>query len=1015
MFRPIRWITASTSLPTMANWRNRDETRATSGTLRKDRRRRNREEFAGSPSNPSPMPARRFPGLVVATLLVGSILGTHPASAEPATRAGVAVVDATWHVGAAAGQYASDPFVDEGDPTVFAGSHGFDPHHHQLRRVPSYGIQSRLTVRALVVEGPDGTRAALVKNDLYIPQDILWRRTAQILEGGDSGIDREHLAIMVSHNHSSPYYSSTSWGPWLFQDSFDLRFFEYYAQRMARAVEEAAAGLVPVRMGASVTQFDKTHRHSYGPAIGDDGTPAGYPHSDNDHDMMVVRFDDVSDPRRPQPLAVLANFGLHPEFLEGNDLVTADYIGPLERMVDRATGAVLLWSQGSVGTAEPERSTYHSIHERLEFTHTDYAQAERGARLMADAIIDTWRDVDRVTPEDPDRFLPFAEGFPVAMVDRIFPGPLSHPYPSVSNCRTDRALGGRPQAPILGLPDCAGPQLPVNPGITTDELQAAGIPVPENYSAPSYTGLEETLAVHLQAVRLGDLLLAICPCEQWSDQTKNVKTRTDRAQDNIWVGFDWSARCSQNEDGTWACPNPRNEAETLTVSDAAFQKMRAQVRNDAAGWNDPEEVAWAESEPAEPAEIKGNYTHTELPPELGYGMTMTIGMANDYIGYIATYREYQRGDHYRKALTGFGPHSSDYLATRLVQMGGFLKGGPEPGDESDALLAAKNPPDQASADARAAALGAIAAAAIPAYEASLPDDGGAAEITRQPADIQRFDAAVFSWIGGSNYTDDPVVRVERKLGQAWKPYADMTGEVVVTVEFPENAQEGLAPYLQGDLEWEWTAHFEAFSSDLDDLGERKGVTQVGTYRFVVDGLRREGGEAAPYRLESEPFAVKPWKGVTVEDIRVDADGRVSFLVGPTTEIEVPTTDGSGSLTAVIGPIDYPDSYESTARFIREERTFRRDPSSPDDPSLFEWYCFTCSFRPWADTGEVASALVTIERSDGTVEVAPASLDADGRWRTAVTLRPGDRAYVAEEGVTSEHDEVNGARSAVVTA
>ena len=51
-------------------------------------------------------------------------------------------------------------------------------------------------------------------------------------------------------------------------------------------------------------------------------------------------------------------------------------------------------------------------------------------------------------------------------------------------------------------------------------------------------------------------------------------------------------------------------------------------------------------------------------------------MANDYNGYIASYREYQRGDHYRKALTAWGPHSSDYLASRLVAMGGHLNGGP---------------------------------------------------------------------------------------------------------------------------------------------------------------------------------------------------------------------------------------------------------------------------------------------------------------------------------------------------
>jgi hypothetical protein len=193
--------------------------------------------------------------------------------------------------------------------------------------------------------------------------------------------------MAVTHNHSSPFYSSTSWGVWAFQDVFDLRFYDYYSRRMAEAVERAAAALVPVRVGAAVTQFDKTARHSYGPATADDGTPAGYPHSDTDHNLTVVRFDDVSRPGPPRPLANLVNFALHPEFLDGNDLISADYVGPLERMVDRETGALTIFTQGAVGTAEPERSTYHDVHERLEFSHREYAQAEYGARLMANAIV----------------------------------------------------------------------------------------------------------------------------------------------------------------------------------------------------------------------------------------------------------------------------------------------------------------------------------------------------------------------------------------------------------------------------------------------------------------------------------------------------------------------------------------------------------------------------------------------------------------------------------------------------
>ncbi|HEV2813434.1 MAG TPA: hypothetical protein VGW10_09305, partial [Solirubrobacteraceae bacterium] len=57
-----------------------------------------------------------------------------PAPATAEIRAGVGVVDASWHVGAAAGQYASERW--EGDE--------MDPHLHQFRRSPSHGIQSRL-------------------------------------------------------------------------------------------------------------------------------------------------------------------------------------------------------------------------------------------------------------------------------------------------------------------------------------------------------------------------------------------------------------------------------------------------------------------------------------------------------------------------------------------------------------------------------------------------------------------------------------------------------------------------------------------------------------------------------------------------------------------------------------------------------------------------------------------------------------------------------------------------------
>src|SRR5687767_10236534 len=234
------------------------------------------------------------------------LLAALPGAASAADlKAGVGEVDASWHVGAGAGQHASaGTFVDQ---------HGYDPGVHSYHFARSYGVQSRLKIRAIVVEGPGGERVAIVKNDLYIPQDLLYRRTAQLLEQGDSGITRETLTMAVTHNHSSPYYSTPSWGVWTFQDFFDLRFFNYYAERMAKAVEEAAGKLVPARVGGAVRHLPDLHRNVPGRQTADDGTPAGFPEGYGDHDLIVVRFDDISDPGNPKPLANLVNYAVHPE------------------------------------------------------------------------------------------------------------------------------------------------------------------------------------------------------------------------------------------------------------------------------------------------------------------------------------------------------------------------------------------------------------------------------------------------------------------------------------------------------------------------------------------------------------------------------------------------------------------------------------------------------------------------------------------------------------------------------
>src|SRR5205085_7480907 len=152
---------------------------------------------------------------------------------------------------------------------------------------------------------------------------------------------------------------------------------------------------------------------------------------------------------------------------------------------------------------------------------------------------------------------------------------------------------------------------------------------------PSHSGLEDTYGVHMQAFRLGGILFTICSCEQWVDQSYNLKTRTDRTPGNEYLGYDAtspkadpSLKCVRNNDGsykddgsgtgTWTCsladlPGP---PVTKKYADKPIEHMRAQVLNDASRWDDPTCTqlgcgAQAESEPHDFTRIYGSYTHDD--------------------------------------------------------------------------------------------------------------------------------------------------------------------------------------------------------------------------------------------------------------------------------------------------------------------------------------------------------------------------------------------------------------------
>nr|MBV6630850.1 hypothetical protein [Oceanococcus sp. HetDA_MAG_MS8] len=929
--------------------------------------------------------------------------------AEDGFLAGVASVDASWHLGASAGQFAATGVgIDN--------ARGFDPYMHSIRKVGSDILGSRIFTRALVMQGNNGKRVAIVANDLYLPNDLLRRRTAQILAQGDTGIAIDNLAITVSHSHTSPFYSTPSWGTWIFQDVYDLRFYEYMAQRMAEAVTQAVAQLRPAQVGGTAFYANDVRGHTYGPKVSPlDNTPAGQPRNYTTRQAYVMTF---QDPASGEPIANWITLGVHPEWVWGEEIMNGDLTHAIMRVLDRETGAMTIMSQSETGTSGPHKDQRaHPGSSRREFQESNLAGADHAARLFADRVHTALASIESGQPWDPTQFMPLQQDIPVDFFHQRFAPPTIRPYPGLSNCNTDQLYQrGNVGVPVAGFPDCERPaeplieafeaNSPVAPGDLTgpltDQLLALGVPLPTSYSATALTAVEEQATVPIQAFRVGNTALAFCPCEQFTDPALNLISRLNQVEGDLHTGWDWhqgypedlrkptevdysdSVGCIPEGDG-WSCPHPsRFNDSRLHMSDLAFRRMQAQIHNDANGWEDLQNLLHAESEPVEPTEIWGNFTHEELT-EFGYELVIPVGMANDYWGYMPAYREYRSHDHYRKALAGLGPHGADFLNNRLARGAASLKGHPGPAaGPLDTLYLAES----ARAEALALGLGLAAQAVVPVYEATLPNDGGNPQIVEQPKDVPRFAAASLRFVGGSNYTDMPTVEVQRLINGVWTTVGDQTGEVQLHLDFlgatevfaPDDSvsvpnPDDLAAWRLGQFIWEWTATYEAFASDIPlveahQVGQGRPqqsyVTPAGRYRFVVQGEHKGTGN---YNLVSDSFAVLNAAHMPIDELQLNGQ-QLSARLGVSLMSEFKrgagTDDTIETSLRSFGPIDYNDVAESPIPWARPGKNIHTYAEGDDDD---EFYCHRCSFRPWRDTGDWERICASLVRANGEREQA----------------------------------------------
>ena len=425
---------------------------------------------------------------VIALALVALAVLASPAGA--ATKAGVASVDATWHVGASAGQFTDDTGAVAAPTASTRTAHstkkrisdgvGAAHEHPRARRRGHAGRPRRdrrattstcrrtsLTRRVATARcaKQPGARADHRPRTSRSPRRTTTTRPST----------RRRAGARRSSRTSSTCASTTTW-----RSAWRRRSSSAQRRRWSRCA-----------WAATTRTFDEIQAHTYGPKVGDDGTPAGQPYNHTTRQLLGRALR-----RRQRPGASRSRWptgscsactpssdvGLRPHQRRHHAGRRADgrprarHDQRLQPARDRHLGP----AQGHARA--PARGAPRVPGQRLRAARPRRAPARRRDHGRARRHRAAARRSAR------SAYQPFVEDFDVAAVSQRFAPPATRPYPGVSNCNTAALFHGDPRVPILGFPDCQRRRRTrsteradaARPSPIYDQLKEAGVPIPES-------------------------------------------------------------------------------------------------------------------------------------------------------------------------------------------------------------------------------------------------------------------------------------------------------------------------------------------------------------------------------------------------------------------------------------------------------------------------------------------------------------------------------------------------------
>jgi len=195
----------------------------------------------------------------------------------------------------------------------------------------STGIRDGLYSKALVLS--DGMRrVAIVANDLIGVNKEMTEIVRHLITR-ETGIPGDHILLACTHTHHGP-----ATVPLYGCGEIDYDYLNLLPKHMAGAVRMANANLKDAKIGAGKGNLDNISKNRV-----EKGGPM-------DPEVGVIRVDDIQD----NPIALLINFGCHPVVMPVNTLISGDFPGRANSVVETVKrGVTGMFLQGACGDINP--------------------------------------------------------------------------------------------------------------------------------------------------------------------------------------------------------------------------------------------------------------------------------------------------------------------------------------------------------------------------------------------------------------------------------------------------------------------------------------------------------------------------------------------------------------------------------------------------------------------------------------------------------------------------------------